>query len=211
MKSDTDIIALRQPESVDDPLTEIARDGAHPRHRPTRILEWPPLHRVQKSRLTRRILTKPSQWLDCCVSQTRSPCPVRKQGRSFFCAVTHHAQFFSCYHPLGSTFALSHSRHFKTIVNFNYSRSHFKMRTPASNTLDVFISHPEKMNANQGPVFSDKKFKNCQLGRPRFSNHFRQKPMKAASASRGASTIQSRHSLSKCRASHPGATSRAVS
>ncbi len=28
MESDTDIIALRQPESVDDPLTEIARDGA---------------------------------------------------------------------------------------------------------------------------------------------------------------------------------------
>lgn len=28
MKYDTDIIALRQPESVDDPLTEIARDGA---------------------------------------------------------------------------------------------------------------------------------------------------------------------------------------
>jgi transposase-like protein len=28
MKDDTDIIALRQPESVDDPLTEIARDGA---------------------------------------------------------------------------------------------------------------------------------------------------------------------------------------
>ena len=28
MKNDTDIIALRQPESVDDPLTEIARDGA---------------------------------------------------------------------------------------------------------------------------------------------------------------------------------------
>jgi len=26
--NDTDIIALRQPESVDDPLTEIARDGA---------------------------------------------------------------------------------------------------------------------------------------------------------------------------------------
>ena len=28
MKNDTDITALRQPESVDDPLTEIARDGA---------------------------------------------------------------------------------------------------------------------------------------------------------------------------------------
>ncbi len=28
MKNDTDIIALRQPESVDDPLTEIARAGA---------------------------------------------------------------------------------------------------------------------------------------------------------------------------------------
>jgi len=28
MNNDTDIIALRQPESVDDPLTEIARDGA---------------------------------------------------------------------------------------------------------------------------------------------------------------------------------------
>lgn len=28
MKNDTEIIALRQPESVDDPLTEIARDGA---------------------------------------------------------------------------------------------------------------------------------------------------------------------------------------
>ena len=28
MPKDTDIIALRQPESVDDPLTEIARDGA---------------------------------------------------------------------------------------------------------------------------------------------------------------------------------------
>lgn len=28
MKKTTDIIALRQPESVDDPLTEIARDGA---------------------------------------------------------------------------------------------------------------------------------------------------------------------------------------
>lgn len=28
MTNDTDIIALRQPESVDDPLTEIARDGA---------------------------------------------------------------------------------------------------------------------------------------------------------------------------------------
>jgi len=28
MKNATDIIALRQPESVDDPLTEIARDGA---------------------------------------------------------------------------------------------------------------------------------------------------------------------------------------
>ena len=28
MKNYTDIIALRQPESVDDPLTEIARDGA---------------------------------------------------------------------------------------------------------------------------------------------------------------------------------------
>ena len=28
MKSDSDIIALRQPESVDGPLTEIARDGA---------------------------------------------------------------------------------------------------------------------------------------------------------------------------------------
>ena len=28
MKNDTDIIALRQPESFDDPLTEIARDGA---------------------------------------------------------------------------------------------------------------------------------------------------------------------------------------
>jgi transposase-like protein len=28
MTKDTDIIALRQPESVDDPLTEIARDGA---------------------------------------------------------------------------------------------------------------------------------------------------------------------------------------
>jgi len=28
MKNDTDIITLRQPESVDDPLTEIARDGA---------------------------------------------------------------------------------------------------------------------------------------------------------------------------------------
>ena len=28
MPNDTDIIALRQPESVDDPLTEIARDGA---------------------------------------------------------------------------------------------------------------------------------------------------------------------------------------
>jgi len=28
MKTDTDIIAQRQPESVDDPLTEIARDGA---------------------------------------------------------------------------------------------------------------------------------------------------------------------------------------
>ena len=28
MKNDRDIIALRQPESVDDPLTEIARDGA---------------------------------------------------------------------------------------------------------------------------------------------------------------------------------------
>lgn len=28
MKNDTDIIALRQPEFVDDPLTEIARDGA---------------------------------------------------------------------------------------------------------------------------------------------------------------------------------------
>lgn len=27
MTNDTDIIALRQPESVDDPLTEIARDG----------------------------------------------------------------------------------------------------------------------------------------------------------------------------------------
>ena len=28
INNDTDIIALRQPESVDDPLTEIARDGA---------------------------------------------------------------------------------------------------------------------------------------------------------------------------------------
>lgn len=28
MKNDTEIIALRQPESVEDPLTEIARDGA---------------------------------------------------------------------------------------------------------------------------------------------------------------------------------------
>jgi len=28
MKNDTEIIALRQPESVDDPLTEIARVGA---------------------------------------------------------------------------------------------------------------------------------------------------------------------------------------
>jgi hypothetical protein len=28
MTNDTDIVALRQPESVDDPLTEIARDGA---------------------------------------------------------------------------------------------------------------------------------------------------------------------------------------
>ena len=28
MKNDTEIIALRQPESVDGPLTEIARDGA---------------------------------------------------------------------------------------------------------------------------------------------------------------------------------------
>ena len=28
MTNDTDIMALRQPESVDDPLTEIARDGA---------------------------------------------------------------------------------------------------------------------------------------------------------------------------------------
>ncbi len=28
MRNNTDIIALRQPESVDDPLTEIARDGA---------------------------------------------------------------------------------------------------------------------------------------------------------------------------------------
>jgi len=28
MTNDTDIIALRQPESVDDPLTEIAGDGA---------------------------------------------------------------------------------------------------------------------------------------------------------------------------------------
>lgn len=28
MKNDTDIIALRQPGSLDDPLTEIARDGA---------------------------------------------------------------------------------------------------------------------------------------------------------------------------------------
>ncbi|GGD30255.1 hypothetical protein GCM10011358_12870 [Sinisalibacter lacisalsi] len=28
MTNDTDIIALRQPEYVDDPLTEIARDGA---------------------------------------------------------------------------------------------------------------------------------------------------------------------------------------
>jgi len=28
MKNDTDIIALRQPKSVDEPLTEIARDGA---------------------------------------------------------------------------------------------------------------------------------------------------------------------------------------
>jgi len=28
MKNDIDIIALRQPESFDDPLTEIARDGA---------------------------------------------------------------------------------------------------------------------------------------------------------------------------------------
>jgi hypothetical protein len=28
MRNDTDIIALRQPESVDDPLTEIARNGA---------------------------------------------------------------------------------------------------------------------------------------------------------------------------------------
>ena len=28
MKNDTDIIALRQPETVYDPLTEIARDGA---------------------------------------------------------------------------------------------------------------------------------------------------------------------------------------
>jgi hypothetical protein len=28
MTKDTDIIALRQPDSVDDPLTEIARDGA---------------------------------------------------------------------------------------------------------------------------------------------------------------------------------------
>lgn len=28
MTNDTDIITLRQPESVDDPLTEIARDGA---------------------------------------------------------------------------------------------------------------------------------------------------------------------------------------
>ena len=28
MKNDTDIIALRQSETVDDPLTEIARDGA---------------------------------------------------------------------------------------------------------------------------------------------------------------------------------------
>ena len=27
MKNDTDIIALRQPESVDDALTEIAREG----------------------------------------------------------------------------------------------------------------------------------------------------------------------------------------
>lgn len=29
MKNDTNIIALRQPEAVDDPLTEIAREGAH--------------------------------------------------------------------------------------------------------------------------------------------------------------------------------------
>jgi transposase-like protein len=28
MKKDTDVVALRQPETVDDPLTEIARDGA---------------------------------------------------------------------------------------------------------------------------------------------------------------------------------------
>ncbi|GEM_PF-2742621 len=28
MTNDTDIIALRQPESMDDPLTGIARDGA---------------------------------------------------------------------------------------------------------------------------------------------------------------------------------------
>lgn len=28
MKNDTEIIALRRPESVDDPLTDIARDGA---------------------------------------------------------------------------------------------------------------------------------------------------------------------------------------
>ena len=28
MEKTTDIIAFRQPESVDDPLTEIARDGA---------------------------------------------------------------------------------------------------------------------------------------------------------------------------------------
>ncbi|EDM70658.1 hypothetical protein RAZWK3B_14713 [Roseobacter sp. AzwK-3b] len=28
MEKTTDIIALRQPETVDDPLTEIARDGA---------------------------------------------------------------------------------------------------------------------------------------------------------------------------------------
>ena len=28
MKNDTDIIALRQSDSFDDPLTEIARDGA---------------------------------------------------------------------------------------------------------------------------------------------------------------------------------------
>ena len=46
-------------------------------------------------------------------------------------------------------------------------------------------------------------------GGPRRSNHFRQKPRKAASGSRGGSVIQSRHSRSRAWISQPGASVRA--